>query len=278
MNRTCSRCKSAKPLEDFPTTGRPNEANLGHEGVCRACVKAREAGETRRCKSCRKVLPADAFRIYKGDRREHHCRACRAAFYRDRRAQPALLREPRRKLPDYDTLKGMLLDKQMSYAEIAVEYGVKWPSVQRSIRAKAIRRGEWPLLSEAQVRERIIRGRRKSRIPGKYRVNTFALAEAIRDYMAEHELTMAQFAQIAGLTDGYVRSIAGSSKKVVDTTAPAYAVRILEVCGETISTDLRRLAKRGPQPGPLPTRQAQADVKACATPSSAPPDVAERVG
>lgn len=204
------------------------------------CIKRRAAarrasvpGEgSRRCVRCESDKPYDAF-SFSRNRWGNICRDCANGRRRVQRAAVVegkpLVRDHHKKLPPYEVLKAYVVNDGLTYKEIAEKYGTWTASVYRNLRARATRRGEWPLLTPAQRTQRAARGMSRAG----YSVNGRVIREMVREYLDEQGLTRKKFADDNGFQDVYIRDLVSRRNAQKNILIP-HAVRLLRAMGEPV--------------------------------------------
>ena len=240
--------------------------------------------ETKSCRKCKIARPLGMFRTRKSTGYvEHVCRLCRNEHARLRNAgllPPNPYGESVRKLPPYDVLKRQYVQEGKSLQDLATLHNSTKTCIQQALYRRAKRRGEWPLLTPAQVVERTRRANQVLHKPGNFMVDRGIIRDLLREYLAEHGMAIDTFADLSGLSKDFVGILAGNRGTRRAALSPAYAVRVLECIGEPVPGELRRRAQRGNQPkhpAKLRLLRAVADVTAWSSPDAAA-DVQERVG
>lgn len=204
----------------------------------------------RTCKHCSRTMPLPAF---KRDARARWggyyftCKDCHNARCRDltmvrgsARARPdpiAGTHEKLRKLPPWEELRRLVVDEAVSYGEIARRYGVSKRGVEQTVRARAVRRGEWPLLTEKEIARRnamAAENRRSLRVRGDI------IRDLLIEFMDEHELTIKKMAEKSGIPWTRIRSV---RSKDGDQMTIETASLILEAIGEPVPNWMK-VAKR----------------------------------
>lgn len=270
--RACNRCKIEKPLtlENFRPASRKNNSNLGHEWICVACERALHVGETRRCMRCEEVLPIEQF-PFRSDHqglavraRRSMCRRCtnvRAGELRKGTHIPS--REVQKKLPKYEVLKRDLLERGLTYEQIAKKYKCNKRSVYGTIRNRATFRGEWPLLTPADQQRRAQRRYREVMgIGGGRRIDATWLVEELREhlqatvpwvFMDKAERTKTQLNKMRpllpslsswgagqGFSSGYIPALFRAERPTMDVL---HAIKVMWIVGEPVPAWMLKEAK-----------------------------------
>lgn len=105
-----------------------------------------------------------------------------------------------RKLPPYEVLRHHLVDEGLSYADIAARYGVGRAGAFRTIKDRAVRRGDWPL-PLGDLSARMSRGLVKAKPMLFSRSLTDEVYAVCRDY----EISIAEVARRAGVGETYLQ-------------------------------------------------------------------------
>lgn len=202
ITRVCTTCGTTKALNEFARSG------------------SRKDGYTNRCKPCD----------------QNRRKALRAA------KNPNPYGEMHRKLPPYEELKALYLGTggktPLTYAQIAQKFGVHYSTVRATIKQRAERRGEWPLLSPA-ANER----RRLQRIQAtKVSVTPVGIAFVVEEFLEKEGMTRREFAEKFNFDYRYIVKLLAPSRH--DPIAAPYAVRLLEACGEPVVWSLRVAANK----------------------------------
>lgn len=265
--KACQRCAELKPAEAFPT-----RFDKGHEGsrrnVCRDCANSRTkdlkaaAADTKVCLHCSQRQPLEEYPV-RYDRaatpgsRRNVCRACINRRNTEIRNGVLPSREIQRKLPKYEVLKRLVVEKGMSYQDIATKYKVNKRAVYGTLKRRAELRGEWPLVSEADAKRRARRASYEHwKVGNGNTVNASFLAEALREHLETVEQprvfvcskkavyppgSYEQWSVLNGFNRAYIREMLNKQR---DRVMAAYAVRIYQVIGEEVPDWLAKSAAK----------------------------------
>lgn len=211
---------------------------------CKYPKRPELVGEPRVCSICG-VLTALHDMVRNKTANEGHgtfCRHCEQVKRKARRAavRPNPYREHNKKLPAYEVLKDLYLGgdgkKPMTYGQIAAKYNVHVGTVRSTLKARAERRGEWPLLTPAQNEKRRLARIQETKVS----LSPVGLAYVVEEYMNLHDLTKREFAEKMGFDPRYIYRLMRHGIKV----SAHMAVRLLEACGEPVRPDIRAAAKQ----------------------------------
>lgn len=201
---------------------------------------------TRICTTCQREKPADQMRYdsRKPDKVGSQCRDCvnasRRRHFLSKRSKDLLIGDRRpRKLPPYDTLKKLYVDDGMSLRQIADKYRVSPRGVLLVIKARAERRGEWPLLSDYERRKRRTGQLQKHAQPT---VNAMVLRTLVREYLDSNGLSYGDLANEAHIPVQYMRFFMAPNAAPQRVTV-ARAVQLMEAIGEEVPDWMRETAE-----------------------------------
>lgn len=193
---------------------------------------------TRQCLRCRRTKRTADFQVYtKTNRWSNICRGC---ILEQRRARyPAPVKERVSKLPKYDKLKELVVDKGMTYREIGELYRVDKRSVYRAVRVKATARGEWPLVTHYQA---VLKARRASRERGYSIKDGGMIREIVRAHVLASGKTRREWAEENGFKLPFIRDIFAKGYTNEPIIIP-HAVRLLAAADEPIPVWMFERAK-----------------------------------
>lgn len=272
MSMTCRVCLVEKDEEEFYW-----RHDRGGEGrrttACKRCLNARKSAnrkvaraKKREAHGTKKLPPyAELRRLYLDEgltqariADKYHCSVRSVSIMMKKYALeagdpwPLLSREEHlarvsaankrrgpshRKLPPYSVLKVLFLGEGMSCADIADIYHVHESSVAMQIKKGATERGEFPLLTPAQVKRRQVAGmRRRGHVKGGL------IVDMVCERMVELGIpSFAQLAKATGVSANVFHRIVNGTREYIDKCT---AVRLLEWLDEEVPHHLL--------PGPRP--------------------------